>query len=300
MKTLILLLASAAFAQDVLILTMDGKWKEGPAKLPSAWRNALSLHNGAPASAYESQRIEAALAAVQGANRADRDKAVEELTHLGLAALSPLLKALKDTNQQEPKPLYNLFNRLIPSTADQADRQASLFRLATGTMQRGPWPTGKLTVAGESIDWSSIRLLAVRQKSIRKQFTLHSLRHCTQIEYLDSGVYLSAPSAASLTASGFTRLAFNDDSWSSGPGGLTKPGGNYKTNLVDGHPFGALVGRVTSGGEVQFWGASANKTGLPAGRLYFSINDNRHWQNNLGSYSVTLTVRNAYDLGDAQ
>ncbi|MBL8235610.1 MAG: hypothetical protein JNL98_44380, partial [Bryobacterales bacterium] len=64
--------------------------------------------------------------------------------------------------------------------------------------------------------------------------------------------------------------------------------------------FGALIGRVGAGGQVFFVGTKASKTGLPAGRLMLAVNDNRHWQNNLGTYTVTMTVSEAYDLGDAQ
>jgi len=31
-----------------------------------------------------------------------------------------------------------------------------------------------------------------------------------------------------------------------------------------------------------------------------AINDNPHWQNNLGTFYVTLSATDAYDLGDAQ
>jgi hypothetical protein len=60
------------------------------------------------------------------------------------------------------------------------------------------------------------------------------------------------------------------------------------------------VGRVGPGGEVFLVGRKASKTGLPAGRLRLAVNDNAHWQNNVGTYSVTMTVTDAYDLGDAQ
>ena len=78
----------------------------------------------------------------------------------------------------------------------------------------------------------------------------------------------------------------------------------YKSNLVDGHPFGALVGRFTSsnpaGGDVFFIGKKATLAGKPAGRLGLAVNDNKHWQNNLGTFWVTMTATDAYDLGDAQ
>ena len=31
-----------------------------------------------------------------------------------------------------------------------------------------------------------------------------------------------------------------------------------------------------------------------------AINDNTHWQNNVGTFYVDMSATNAYDLGDAQ
>jgi hypothetical protein len=39
---------------------------------------------------------------------------------------------------------------------------------------------------------------------------------------------------------------------------------------------------------------------LGEGRLYLAINDNSHWQNNIGSFRVKLRVTDAYDVGDPQ
>ena len=75
-------------------------------------------------------------------------------------------------------------------------------------------------------------------------------------------------SKADITADGFVRLSWNEDGWATDADGLKKPGSPaYKTNLVAGHPFGALVGRVGAKGDVFFIGKRAAKTGLPAGRL---------------------------------
>ena len=128
-----------------------------------------------------------------------------------------------------------------------------------------------------------------------------SLRHCTRIEYLDTGVMIGPQSRLDITAHGFARRAFNEDGWSSDPDGLKKPGSpSYKTNLVDGHPFGALVGRVGANGEVFVVGRKFARTGLPVGRLGLAINDNAHWQNNVGGYAITMAVTEAYVLGDPQ
>lgn len=292
--SLFLMLAAALSlpaAQTVLVLTTEGRWVEGLTSASKAGDTALShvlsIHNGAPASAHESEMIAAGF----------KTLAIEDLTNIGLPVLTPLLTTLKDTDQHEPKLLYNLFDRIVPPGADQADREASLWRLDNATPTRGAWPKGDIKIGSETIPWASIRMLAVRLKSVARRSEVHSLRHSTQIEYLDTGVYLSAASQLKLTSVGFTRLSWFQDEWATGPNGLTKPGPNYKTNLVDGHPFGALLGRVTAKGEVIFLGASATKDKLGAGRLHLAINDNKHWQNNLGSYVVSLSATDAYDLG---
>jgi hypothetical protein len=153
----------------------------------------------------------------------------------------------------------------------------------------------------ESIPWSAIRSLAIRQKLVRRTMPVHSLRHSTQIEYLDTGVVLTSTSTTTMEASGFARLSWGEDGWASDPDGLKKPGSPaYKTNLVAGHPFGALVGRVGAGSDVFFIGKKLTKTGLPAGRLGLAINDNAHWQNNVGTYTVKLAATDSYDVGEAQ
>src|SRR5262249_61625368 len=128
-----------------------------------------------------------------------------------------------------------------------------------------------------SVPWSTIRSLAVRQKLVRRSMPAHSIRHSTQIEYLDTGVVLTAASKVDSSARGFVRLSWDVDSWASDANGLTKPGSPaYKSNLVDGHPFGALVGRVGPNGDVFFLGAKATKAGWPAEPLGSAINVKRH------------------------
>jgi len=127
------------------------------------------------------------------------------------------------------------------------------------------------------------------------------LKHSTQIEYWDSGIIASQSSILDVAAKGFARLSFKEDGWASDPNGLTKPGSPaYKSHLWDGQPFGALVARVGSAGEVFFVGKTFHKAVPKAGRLQFAVNDNRHWQNNVGTYTVTVKVTDAYDVGEAQ
>jgi hypothetical protein len=285
---------------SAIALESDGR----PIKLKPA--EIFSIQNGSPASDFESQRIQADLTNVQGKDRAARDLAVEELTAIGLPALTPLLQALKDTDQHEPRPLYRLFERIMPSYADAPDRSLSLVRLQNGSALRGKLPDASVqlkTADGHAteVPWSGIRSLAIRKKMVHRSMPVHSLRHCTQIEYLDTGVVVSPASRADISAAGFVRLSWNEDGWASDPDGLKKPGSPaYKTNLVAGQPFGALVGRIGANGEMFFVGRKTSKTGLPSGRLGLAINDNAHWQNNLGAYSVTMTATDAYDLGDPQ
>jgi hypothetical protein len=105
------LLAAATLpaAQNVLLLTTEGKWMTGPVRVSRAGEyplaRVLSLHNGAPASATETAAITSGLAAIAGKDRKARDLAVENLTHIGLPVLTPLLEVIRDTDQHEPKPL---------------------------------------------------------------------------------------------------------------------------------------------------------------------------------------------------
>jgi hypothetical protein len=316
--SLVVLCALASFGKNEVVQVVDkeGRVMEGSSslnaitvggrKVPLA--GVLSVHSGEPASATETARIEKGLAAIQAykneiigsPERKSRDAAVEDLTTLGLPVLTPLLNTLKDTDQHEPRPLYRLFERVIPSEADQLDRTASLVRLANGKYLRGKVEPFTLEVNGQKIEWANVRRLAVRRKMVTRNMEVHSLRHSTQIEYMDTGVVLSGASAVTARAKGFVRLSWAEDGWTSDAAGLKVPGPRYKTNLVDGHPFGALVGRVTAAGEVFVVGTEFSKKGLAAGRLHLAVNDNRHWQNNLGTFRVLLQAADAYDVGAAQ
>ncbi len=295
-------------ASDWIVLrTTEGIEIEARASVSALGkRSVLSFHNGMAPSNKEAERIRAGIAAIQGNDRGARDAAVEELTAIGIPVITPLLAALKDTDQHEPRPLYRLFERVMPSYADGPDRTLSLLRLENGKAIRMATPEGSIELrtrdgSKTAIPWASVRTLAVRKKIVLRTMPVHALRHCTQIEYLDTGVALTAASRVDIAADGFVRLSWNEDGWATDADGLKKPGSPaYKTNLVAGHPFGALVGRIGSKGQVFVVGKRATKTGLPAGRLELAVNDNAHWQNNLGAYTVTLTATDAYDVGDAQ
>lgn len=307
----VLLTLTASAAETVLIRKTDGSWIEGKTNAKSvtfgsrkvAITQILSIHNGGSASASEQSKIQAGIAAIQGADRAQRDQAVEELTSIGIPVLTPLLEAYKDTDQHEPRPLYRLFERIIPSNADGFDRTQSLIRLKGGALERGLIGDQQIEVDGKAIPWNEVRMLAVRQKVVeRPAAAIHSLKHSTQIEYFDSGIIASSASVMDVTARGFSRLSFKEDGWATDPNGLTKPGSPaYKSHLWDGQPFGALVARIGSNGEVFFVGKSlAHKALAKQGRIQFAINDNRHWQNNLGTYTAAIKVTDAYDAGEGQ
>ena len=299
-------------ASTVSILTTDGRMLEGA---PSASKisvkiggqnrdlaldRILSIHNAIPASAMETEQIAKAIQTIQGTDRKQCDLAVETLSNLGIVGMTPLLNAYKDTDQHEPKPLYRLFDRLVPTGADAMERGLAVIRMVGGELLRGTLNDAKWQIAGATVETNQIRRLAVRQKVVIKKYDVHSLRHSTQIEYLDSGVMLSAASIVESKAKGIVRLSWETDGWVSDADGLKVPGPNYKTNLVDGFAFGALVGRVGAAGDIWQTGVALNKKGLPVGRLYFAVNDNKHWQNNVGAFRVELRVTDAYDLGEPQ
>ena len=306
----------AKVSRTVRLLTREGKVLEGSLSAGGFTVNGepsrsvgvetlLSINLAAAASPREAERITADLAAVQGTDRAARDAAVAELTEIGLPALTPVLNAYKDRDLREPDALYRLFARLMPGYADAADRSLDLIRLKNGDALRGRLGISSLTIqptggAAMQVPLDSIRSLAIRQGVIEKTFDVHALRHCTQIEFLDTGVIIGPNSRVEATAAGFVRLSFAIDGWASDPDGLKVPGPNYKTNLVDGFPFGALVGKVGVAGTRFVVGRRLDKTGLGEGRLYLAVNDNGHWQNNIGSFRVKLRVSDAYDVGDPQ
>ena len=312
-------LAVTASASDwVLIRTIDGTQVEGVTlsrgfsverdgqKSEVKLANLLSIHNGMPASDFEADRITKGITAIQAPDRAARDLAVEDLTAIGLPVITPLLKTYKDTDQHEPRPLYRLFERLIPSYADGPDRTLSLVRTKNGDAFRAT--VGDFTIDVKpatsekiSLPWSKIRSLAVRQTKVQRSMQAHSLRHSTQIESLDTGVALTENSKVNIAAKGFVRLSWDIDSWASDADGLKVPGApSYKSNLTDGQPFGALVGRVGPDKPVFFVGTKSMLTGKGTGRLRLAVNDNAHWQNNIGTFYVTMSASDAYDLGDAQ
>ncbi len=301
----------------VQLLTRDGKSVEGSLTTASldvatggkvrkiALRDVLSVAFGGPVSPSEQAHITADIATVSAnTDRAARERAVGELTDIGLPVLTPLLDSYKDTDMHEPYPLYRLFARIVPGYADDPDRTLDLVRLADGSALRGKvlLPDLQLIVDGTTlpVPAAGVRRLAVRRNEVVRTFDLQALYHCVQIEFLDSGVEVETGSKIDETAQGRVRLSFSVDGWLADPDGLKVPGPHYNTNLYDGQPYGAVLGRIGSGGLRFLVGQHYSKAAPGAGRLYFAVNDSPHWQNNIGSFRVKLRVTDAYDLGDPQ
>lgn len=307
--------SSSGKGVTVWVLTRDGRNLEGsveggavsvqgssPARrIPLA--EVLSFASGAPAEATETERIAAGLVSVAGEDRPAREKAMAELADLGLPVLTPLLASYKDRDAREPDPLYHLFGRIMPGAADTRDRTLDVLRLADGTTLRGrvTLPDLKLASAdGQSVavPAAAVRRLAVRRREVDRGFDLQALRHCTYIEWLDTGIRVTPASKLESRATGLVRLDFNEDGWASDPDGIEKPLPG-KRLLQDGFRWGIVLGRVGSAGERWAAGSRVEKADLGSGRLYYVINDNPHWQNNIGRYRVRLRVTDAYDVGDA-
>lgn len=283
-----------------LQVTVDGKSRE------ILLHDVLSIQTASPASSQETKRIADGLAAINAnTDRAGRDDAVADLTDIGLPVMSPLLAMYKDTDMHEPYPLYRLFARIMPGYADRGERNLDLIRLANGEALRGTVTDVQLNMNGQdgkpmNMPFSQVRRLAMRRKTIDRTFDIQALRNCTAIEFLDSGIGVTTASKIEETAQGLVRLSFDIDGWMSDPDGLKVPGPNYKTNLVDGFPFGALIGRVGPTGKRWLAGRHLQQSMAETGRLYFAVNDNGHWQNNIGSFRIHLHATDAYDLGEPQ
>lgn len=269
-------------------------------------REVLTIQSAGVSSSQESKRIETDLKTLTADSNPDaRDTAIAELTDIGLPVLSPLLAAYKDTDVHEPAQLYRLFPRIMPSSADRIERHLDMIRLANGEILRGTLETNTLKLTESNgkvvtLKSDSIRRIAILRRNIDKSFEIQALRHCTPIGFLDTGTALTARSSVEETSQGFVRLSFDIDGWASDPNGIKVPGPHYNTNLVDGFPFGALVGRVGPKGQRWLAGRHIQKSGIGAGRLQLAVNDNGHWQNNIGGFRVKLHVTDAYDLGEPQ
>ena len=304
-KGAILIIDKNGATSQTISLTLKLRIKVGGVERELPFSNILSIQFGSPASEKEADKIKAGLMSIQGKDRVNRDLAVESLTDLGVPVLSPLIALLKDTDLREPSPLYKLFSRVMPGYADNIDRNLDMIRFVDGETVRGTVVTKELKLfTGENkliaLPLNTLRRIAMRRELIEKTFEVHCLRNSTQTEFLDTGIILSSESKVVGYASGFARLSFDEDGWTSGPDGKSTAGPRHSDLLVDGFSYGALVGRVGASGKRWLAGSKFQNSGLGFGRLAFAINDNEHWQNNVGSYRLKLRIYHGYDTGDPQ
>ena len=269
-----------------------------------ATSDLLTFNSAEPASAKEAERIAVDLETLAGTDLKSCEAAIAELSDIGLPVMTPLLKSFQDTDAHEPDYRYRLFRRIVPGFADSTDRTLDLMRLVGGEVFRGKLQTAEIKLVGEngkisSIASSSIRRLAIQRTTITKTFELQALHHCTYVGFLDTGIAVDESSALRADCEGFARLSFDEDGWASDPDGIKEPLSG-KRKLQEGFRWGAVLGRVGPTGERWLVGKHIETKELGSGRLCFVINDNEHWQNNIGSYRVHVTVTNAYDLGEPQ
>lgn len=263
-----------------------------------------SLHRAAAASEHEAQVLAHGMQALAATSGKEVESATEALVDLGLPVLTPLLDSYQDTDAHEPDPRYRLFARILPVGADAQDRTLDLVRLVDGTTLRGRVVAADLhlrTADGVSVavPFAAIRRVAVRQSVAVRNLELQALHDCTYVSFVDTGLVVTPASSLRADASGFVRLSYAEDGWATGPDGLfeTLPG---KRKMQEGFRWGAVLGRVGAGGERWLIGSHCERAGLGDGHLYCVINDNEHWQNNIGSYRVQLRVTDAYDVSDAR
>ena len=275
--------------------------KPGESQTVSA-RQILSFCSADPASEAEAARIADGIKRIVNPDVKIAEPASVDLTEIGLPVLSSLLKDIQDTDAHEPDFRYRLFGRIIPGYADGADRSLDFVRLLDGEFIRGKWvPTDIELIAEDDqrvvIPASSVRRIAIEQPVIHRTFELQALDHSLYVGWLDTGIAVRPSSSLIAEAQGFARLSFDEDGWAADPEGIYDPLPG-KRRLQEGFRWGAILGRVGPSGERWFAGKQIEKSDLGSGRLFFVINDNEHWQNNIGSYRMRLEVKNAYDLGD--
>jgi len=267
-----------------------------------AWSNLLSLHSAGPASELEQGRIGACLELLNGTDMAASEQAAAELTDIGLPVINPLLKNFPDTDAHEPDYRYRLFGRILPGHADGPDRSQGLVRMADGKAVRGNLANAEIRLVDsqgnpQTIPASNIRRIAVMRETVNRTVTLDALRHCSYVGYMDCGIVLTPESKVASDSRGFCRLSFDEDGWASDPDGIVDPLPG-KRRLQEGFRWGSILGRVGPASERFYVGGHFEKSGLGNGRFYLVINDNEHWQNNIGSYRVQLVVHNAFDVGE--
>ncbi|MEZ5963686.1 MAG: hypothetical protein R3F56_07555 [Planctomycetota bacterium] len=300
---------SGRVSAQTLHFSVDGDERQFPLA------DVLSLHMGTAASEHEARLIARDIPLLASADRQQAAVATDELLAIGLPVVTPLLQSLADTDAHEPDSRYRLFARLLPAGADCKDRSLAMLRLATGAVLRGkPRTDARLTLAlatpldagsppprdaPATIDVADLRFLCVARKQVTRTFELHALHDCTYVDWVTTGIVPRSRSRIRADAQGFIRLSFDEDGWATGPDGLfeTLPG---KRKLQEGFRWGSVLYRVGPTGQRRYAGTHLDGENEDTpGMLQFVVNDNEHWQNNIGAYRVSVTVDDAFDVGPA-
>ncbi len=286
-----------ALDQDSLQFAVEGKDRAVPVV------DLLSFHSAAAASEREAATIARELPRLLDKDVAATEAAAAMLVDIGLPVVTPLLQSFADTDAHEPDARYRLFARLVPGEADARDRTLDLIRLRDGALLRGHWTARDLVVTdaagAHTVPGADVRRIAVKQARVHRSFELQALHQCTYVGWLDTGIVAADGSRMTADARGYVRLSFDEDGWSTGPDGIHDPLPG-KRKLQEGFRWGCVLYRVGAAGERRFCGSHLEQDHVGAGRLAFVVNDNEHWQNNIGSYRVEVTVSDAFDVGDAR
>lgn len=272
------------------------------------WQDLLSFHSAIAPSPHEQEQIDQHFPRLDSEKVPEVELAAATLTEIGLPLATLLLQSFTDDDGAQPGARYRLYRRIVPSEADEFDRTQGLIRLADGTMRRGNLVNSRLVLrttrsegtepAEVVVAGDKIRSLAVERESLTREVELDSRQHVTYIEWLNTGLMVTAESKVTFDATGFVRLSFDEDGWASDPEGIHDPLPG-KRRLQQGFRWGSVLGRVGPDGERWFVGKHAERADLPAGRLYLVINENERWQNNIGSFRVVLRAERVFDWGQS-
>ena len=106
---------------------------------------------------------------------------------------------------------------------------------------------------------------------------------------VDSGIYLYSGQRVTFVASGVTNTWGGTPSSNGEPNGQGQAICNDPKCAMSGVGYGTLVGKIDYGQPFRV-GGSFEFSAPTAGRLYLAMND-FYYQDNLGAYNVTITIR---------
>jgi hypothetical protein len=272
------------------------------------WGSVYSYHSAQPPSEHEQRQIDEAFPLLDSKKVVEAERAAATLGRIGLPVMTQLLQSFTDDDGIQPGYRYRLYERMVPGPVDAMARDQGLLRTVEGDDSLRANLTGdELTLAASApasqhkyvkIPMDKIRSIGVLRPSITRQLKLEARQHVTYVEWLDTGIDLTPESSLEIEAEGLVRLSFDEDGWACDPDGIHDPLPG-KRRLQQGFRWGSVLGRVGPEGEKWLVGKHAEKADLPAGRLYLAINENERWQNNIGSFRVTLKAKQAFDMGEA-